>query len=105
MTSFPWRINKTIVIKTIQFNLQNRVLLSSFFKQQAYLTQEKIQNVKDQKQWEFSSEKGEEPLGGKHVDLQPHLHEVLIQVTRQVLSKSRVTLNRTHTVCHTYTTI
>lgn len=42
--------------------------------------------MKDKKQWELGSEESEEPLGGKHVDLQPHLHEMLIQVTHQILS-------------------
>ena len=51
----------------------------------AHLTKEKVQNSKDDVKREFSSEQSEEPLGGKHVDLQTHLSKVGVQVRQLVL--------------------
>ena len=50
-----------------------------------HLAQVEVQDVEDDVQGELGREQGEEPLGGKHVDLQSHVHEVAVQVTHLLL--------------------
>lgn len=45
-----------------------------------HLTQQQVDDVEDHVERELGCEEREEPLGGVHVRLQPHVQEVSVQI-------------------------